>query len=158
MALKLEDVKKIVVIGGGGSMGHGIVLACIQNGPYKVTILSRRESTCQHGLKLIKNGPYGLSKAVKRGKISEEQAEEMFSRVSISTNYAEALPETDLIFESLPEEIEVKKQCFREAEKYIPDHCVIASGTSAIMISELAGALKNQGNLVGTHWFFPVKM
>jgi 3-hydroxybutyryl-CoA dehydrogenase len=155
MGLKVEDVKKIVVIGGGGSMGHGIVLACIQGGPYEVTLLSRREQTCRHGLDLIKNGPYGLSKAVKRGKITGEQAEEMFSRVSISTNYAEALPNTDLIFESLPEGIEVKKECFQEAEKYIPEHCVIASGTSAILISELAGALKNHQNLVGTHWFFP---
>jgi 3-hydroxybutyryl-CoA dehydrogenase len=155
MGLTVEDVKKIVVLGGGGSMGHGIVLACIQGGPYEVVIVSRREQTCAHGLDLIKNGPYGLGKAVKRGKITPEQSEEMFSRVSVSTNYAEALPQTDLIFESLPEEIHVKKECFEEAEKYIPDHCVIASGTSAIMISELAGALKNQGNLVGTHWFFP---
>jgi len=155
MSLKVEDVKKVVVIGGGGSMGHGIVLACIQGGPYQVTILSRREQTCQHGVELIKNGPYGLSKAVKRGKITEEQAAEMLSRVSTSTSYADALSNTDLIFESLPEEIAVKKQCFQEAEKYVPEHCVIASGTSAIMISELAGALENHRNLVGTHWFFP---
>jgi len=155
MGLKVEDVKSIVVIGGGGSMGHGIVLACIQGGPYQVGILSRRKETCMHGLELIRNGPYGLAKAVKREKITAEQADEMFSRVSVSTNYAEALPGTDLIFESLPEEIDVKRQCFQEAEKYIPEHCVIASGTSAIMISELAGALKKHQNLVGTHWFFP---
>ena len=57
MSLKVEDVKKVTVIGGGGSMGHGIVLACIQGGPYEVTILSRREKTCQYGLELVKDGP-----------------------------------------------------------------------------------------------------
>jgi 3-hydroxybutyryl-CoA dehydrogenase len=155
MSLKVEEVKKIVVIGGGGSMGHGIVLACIQGGPYEVVLLSRRDTTCRHGLNLIKDGPFGLTKAVKRGKITAEQADEMFSRVSVSTDYAKSLPGTDLIFESLPEEIGDKQQCFQEAEKYIPEHCVIASGTSAIMISELAGAVKRVGNLVGTHWFFP---
>jgi 3-hydroxyacyl-CoA dehydrogenase len=46
--------------------------------------------------------------------------------------------------------------CFQELEKYAPEHCVIATGTSAILISELAGSLKKrEKNLVGTHWFFP---
>jgi len=155
MGAKVENVQKIVVIGGGGSMGHGIVLACIQGGPYQVTLLSRREQTCEQGLDLIKNGPYGLGKAVKRGKITEEQGEEMFSRVTAATNYAEALRDSDLVFESVPEKIEVKKQCLQQVEQFVPEHCVIASGTSAIMISELGGVLKNHRNLVGTHWFFP---
>ena len=156
MSSKIEDVKKITVIGGGGSMGHGIVLACIQGGPYGVTILSRKEKTCQHGLDLIKNGPYSLAKAVKRGKITQEQADEMFSRVRTTTDYAEGLKDVDLVFESIPEEVELKKQCLEEVEKYAPKHCVIASGASAIMISELAGSMKKmEKNLVGTHWFFP---
>ncbi len=156
MGSKVEDVKKITVIGGGGSMGHGIVLACILGGPYVVTILSRREKTCQHGLDLIKNGPYSLAKAVKRGKITQEQADEMFSRVRTTTDYAKGLEDTDLIFESIPEEIELKKKCLEEVEKFAAEHCVIASGTSAIMISELAGSMKmREKNLIGTHWFFP---
>ena len=156
MSLKVEDVKKVTVIGGGGSMGHGIVLACIQGGPYEVTILSRREKTCQYGLELIKDGPYGLSKAVKREKITQEQADEMFSRVRTTTDYADGLKDADLVFESIIEEKETKKKCFQEVEKYAPEHCVIASGTSAIMISEMAGAMeKMEKNLVGTHWFFP---
>ena len=154
MSLKVEDVKKVTVIGGGGSMGHGIVLACIQGGPYEVTILSRREKTCQYGMELIKAGPYGLSKAVKREKITQEQADEMFSRVRTTTDYADGLKDADLVFESIIEEKETKKKCFQEVEKYAPEHCVIASGTSAIMISEMAGAMKKmEKNLVGTHWF-----
>ena len=156
MGVSLENIKRIAVIGGGGSMGHGIVLACIQGGPYHVAIISRREETCQHGLALIKNGPYGLAAAVKRGKITQEQAEEMFSRVSTTTNYDEELKEADLVFESIIEDRDFKKACFQELEKYAADHCVVASGTSAIMISELAGAMKRlERNLVGTHWFFP---
>jgi 3-hydroxybutyryl-CoA dehydrogenase len=156
MSLKVEDVKKITVIGGGGSMGHGIVLACIQGGPYEVTILSRREKTCQHGLDLIQNGPFGLAKAIKRGKFTQEQADEMLSRIKTTTDYAEGLKDTDLVFESIIEEKDLKKTCFREVEKLAPEHCVIASGTSAIMISEMAGAMeKMDKNLVGTHWFYP---
>lgn len=156
MSLKVEDVKKVTVIGGGGSMGHGIVLACIQGGPYEVTILSRREKTCEHGLDLIKHGPYGLAKAVKRGKITQEQADEMFSRVRTTTDYAEGLKDVDLVFESIIEDKKLKKECLLEVEKYAPERCVIASGTSAIMISELVGAIKKlDNNLVGTHWFFP---
>jgi 3-hydroxybutyryl-CoA dehydrogenase len=124
-------------------MGHGIILACIQGGPYEATILSRREKTCQHGLDLIKNGPFGLAKAVKREKFTQEQTDEMLSRVKTTTDYAEGLEDADLVFESIIEEKELKK-------------CIIASGTSAIMISEMAGAMKKmEKNLVGTHWFFP---
>lgn len=156
MALTVEDVKKITVIGGGGSMGHGIVLACIQGGPYEVTILSRREKTCQYGLELIKNGPFGLAKGVKRGKFTQEQADEMFSRVRTTTDYKEALKDADLVFESIIEDKDLKKKCFQEVERIVPEHCVIASGTSAIMISEMAGAMKKmEKNLVGTHWFYP---
>ena len=156
MSLNIDDVKKITVIGGGGSMGHGIVLACIQGGPYDLTILSRREKTCQRGLELIKNGPFGLAKAVKREKFTQDQADEMLSRVRTTTDYKEGLKDVDLVFESLPEEVDVKEQCFQEIEKHAPEHCVIASGTSAIMISEMAGSMgKMEKNLVGTHWFFP---
>ncbi len=156
MSLTTENVKKITVIGGGGSMGHGIILACIQGGPYETMILSRKEKTCQHGLELIKNGPFGLAKAVKRGKFTQAQADEMLSRVKTTTDYREGLTNVDLIFESLPEEVDVKEKCFQEIEKYAPEHCIIASGTSAIMISEMAGSMgKMEKNLVGTHWFFP---
>jgi 3-hydroxybutyryl-CoA dehydrogenase len=156
MGLRVEDVRKITVIGGGGSMGHGIVLACIQAGPYEVTILTRKEQTCQHGLDLIKNGPFGLAKAVKRGKMTQEQADEAFSRVKTTTNYGEGLEGADVVFESIIEDKDLKKDCLKEVEKQVSNHCVIASGTSAIMISELAGAMtKLEKNLVGTHWFFP---
>ncbi|MGD2125692.1 MAG: 3-hydroxyacyl-CoA dehydrogenase NAD-binding domain-containing protein [Desulfobacteraceae bacterium] len=156
MGLKVENVRKITVIGGGGSMGHGIVLACIQAGPYEVTILSRKEKTCQYGLDLIQKGPYGLARAVKREKMTQEQADEAFSRVKTTTDYAQGLEGADLVFESIIEDKAIKKECFREVEKHVPDHCVIASGTSAIMISEMAGAMTTmEKNLVGTHWFFP---
>lgn len=156
MNLKVDDIKKITVIGGGGLMGHGIVLACIMNGPYEVVILSRKEKTCQYGLELITNGPFGLAKAVKRGKIKQETADEMLSRVKTTTDYETALGDTDLVFESLPEVVEIKKKCFRKIEEIVPDHCVIASGTSSILISEMAGAMKKmEKNLVGTHWFYP---
>jgi len=156
MILDVERVKRIAVIGGGGSMGHGIVLACIQGGPYEVTIISRKQKTCAYGLELIKEGPYGLTRAVQRGKITCEQADEMFSRVRTTTHYAEGLEGADLVFESIPEDKEQKKQCLQLVETCVPPHCVIASGTSAIMISEMAGAMKSmEGRLVGTHWFFP---
>jgi 3-hydroxybutyryl-CoA dehydrogenase len=156
MVLKTEDVKKIVVIGGGGLMGHGIILACVQGGPYQTVILSRRQETCEYGMGLIKEGPFGLAKAIKRGKYTQEQVDEMLSRIETSTDYASALKNADLVFESIIEDTDLKRECLREVEKHVPDHCVIASGTSAIMISELAGGLqKLESNLVGTHWFYP---
>jgi 3-hydroxybutyryl-CoA dehydrogenase len=150
----MASFSKIAILGGGGLMGHGIALACLQGSEASVTIVSRRQESVDHGLSLIENGPFGLAKGVERGKLTQEAAEAILGRLSGTTDYAEGLGDADLVFETIPENVSVKHDALVTAEKHAPD-AVFATNTSSIMISELAAPLENPGRVVGTHWFYP---
>lgn len=152
-----EQVQRVAVLGGGGLMGHGIALACAQKG-CEVTVVSRRRETLDHGLALITDGPFGLVKAVKRGKLTAAEAEACLGRVRGTTDYAEGVERADVVFESIPEEVGPKQECFRRVEPLAPAHAVFASNTSSILIAELAAALARPERLVGTHWFYPANV
>jgi len=149
------NFKKIAILGGGGVMGHGIALACLQGSDAEVTIISRRQETVEHGLQMIQSGPFGLARGVERGKLTEEQKAEIESRLAGTTDYAEGLAGADLVFETIPEVVSLKHDALKAAEEHAAEDAVFASNTSSIMISELSAPLKNPGRLVGTHWFYP---
>jgi 3-hydroxybutyryl-CoA dehydrogenase len=149
-------IRRIAVIGGGGLMGHGIVLACINADPdVAVTLVSHRQDSADHGMALCADGPYGLGTLVKKGKISQDEAKLRLARVRPTTNLAEAVAQADLVFESIPENVADKCRALRDIDTAARPDAIIASGTSAIMIAELAGAIGRPERLVGTHWFAP---
>ena len=150
-----DEFKKVAILGGGGLMGHGIALACLQNSGAEVTIVSRRDESVQHGMNLIENGPFGLGKAVARGKLSEDDAKGVLARLDGTTDYEAGLGDADLVFESIPEIVTVKHEALLAAEKHAPAEAIFASNTSSIMISELSAPLERPERLVGTHWFYP---
>lgn len=154
MSKNESSFKHVAILGGGGLMGHGIALACLQRSDARVTILSRRKKSVEHGLGLIEKGPFGLARGVERGKLTQDQAKAMLARLTGTTDYAAGLKDADLVFESIPESVPLKHQALKLAEDHAPD-AVIATNTSSIMISELAAPLDKPGRLVGTHWFYP---
>ncbi len=150
--------QKVAILGGGGVMGHGIALACLQRSDAEVTIISRQEKTVEHGVGLIVDGRFGLARGVAKGRLTEEQSADARSRLSGTTSYEEGLADADLIFETVPEIVDIKHEVLREAERLSPEGAVIATNTSSILIAELAAPLKDPSRLVGTHWFFPANV
>ena len=155
MADEAKGFERIAILGGGGVMGQGIALACLQRSAAHVTIVSSREQTVEGGLAAIKSGPFGLERAVARGKITEEAAADILSRLDGTTDYGKGVEGADLIFETVPEVTSLKQEILQQAESLADPDVVIASNTSSIMISELAARLEDPSRLVGTHWFFP---
>jgi 3-hydroxybutyryl-CoA dehydrogenase len=153
-----QFMKKVVIIGGGGLMGHGMALACLRSPGTEVVLLSRRQESLDHGGDLVRNGQFGIERGVARGKLTREHADDMLSRLAFTLDYAEAMAGADLIFETVPEVLEHKLAVLAQAEREAAPGAIIASGTSSIMISELAGALTDPGRLVGTHWFYPANI
>jgi 3-hydroxybutyryl-CoA dehydrogenase len=151
-------VKKVVIVGGGGLMGHGMALACLRSPGTEVVLLSRRQTSLDHGAELVRTGPFGIERGVTRGKLTREQADDMLARLGLSLDYDEALAGADLVFESVPEVIGDKHEVLARLEQAAPPDAIFATGTSSIMISELAGALADPGRLVGTHWFYPANI
>ena len=93
--------RRVAVIGGAGLMGHGIALACLQAG-HVVTIVSRSEESAQRGIELVRHGPFGLDRAVSRGKILPDRAESLVAMVIGTADMAGALDGADFVFESVP--------------------------------------------------------
>ncbi len=149
--------KTVAVLGGGGVMGHGIAISCLQGG-HTVRIVSRRAETVSHGLELIRDGRFGLRGAVKRGKATAEEVEQLLSRLSGTTDLAEGVAGADIVFESVPEDASAKMAVLRDAEAAAPAHTVFGTNTSAIMVSELASGMKDPSRLAGTHWFYPANI
>lgn len=149
------DIRRVAILGGGGLMGHGIALACIQGAGCEVMLVSRREETITHAIELIESGPFGFERAIAKGKLTEDRAAELRNLVSGTTDYRQGLAGADLVFESIPEVVEAKLDALSRAEAVLNEGVPIATNTSAIMISELAGALSDPSRLVGTHWFYP---
>jgi 3-hydroxybutyryl-CoA dehydrogenase len=154
-----SPVKRIAVLGGGGLMGHGIAVACLLKSDCEVTLISSRPETVERGLDLVVSGPYGLERAVARGKLDAAgDAEAARARLQGTTDVIEGLDGVDLVFESVPEEADLKRRVLADAEAHSPPTAVLASNTSAIMIAELAGALDDPSRLVGAHWFYPANV
>ena len=151
-------MKRVVIIGGGGLMGHGMALACLRSPGTEVVLVSRQQQTLDHGTDLIRNSQFGIERGIARGKLTREQGDDMLGRLSGTVDYAEALAGADLVFESVPEVVADKHRVLAQIEASAPEQAVIATGTSSIMISELAGVLADPGRLVGTHWFYPANV
>ncbi|WP_410641664.1 3-hydroxyacyl-CoA dehydrogenase family protein [Amycolatopsis sp. lyj-346] len=154
----MNDVKQVAILGGGGIMGHGMALACLRAPGAEVTLVSHRKESLEHGAELLRDGPFGIERGVTRGKLDRAQADDMLSRVRLTTDYDEGLADADLVFESVPEVRDTKHAVLLAAERSAPEKAIFASGTSSIMIAELAGVLADPGRLVGTHWFYPANV
>ena len=152
----LTPLQRVAVVGGGGLMGHGIVLACLHGSPQaQVRLIARRQETLEHGMQLVRSGPFGLEGAVRKGKLSAESMQQMLARVHPTLSVADGVADAQLIFETVPEVVAQKRDVLREIEATAPAEAIIASNTSSIMIAELSGVLENRGRMLGTHWFYP---
>ncbi len=156
---KTLDIRRIAVIGGGGLMGHGIVLACLTAAPdAEVWLVSRRQESLEHGMTLLTRGPFGLDGLVKKGTLSEQTRGERLARVHPTLDLAVAVREAQLIVETVPEVLSAKHAVLAEAEAAAPNQAIIATNTSSIMIAEIASVLARPERVVGTHWFYPANV
>lgn len=153
-----DRIRRVAILGGGGLMGHGIALACLQGSEAEVAIVSRRDESVRHGIELVESGPFGLERGIAKGRITEEQAAEARQRLSGTTDYADGLAGADLVFETVPEVVGTKHQVLVDAARHAPETAVFATNTSSILISELAAPLEDPSRLVGTHWFYPANV
>ena len=154
--MKVEDIKRVAIIG-FGTMGSGIAQVVAQAG-YEVIARDVADDLLKRGLELIKSGPFGLEKAVERGKITREQAEATLSRIKVTTDLAAAVKDADFVIEAAFENLDLKKKIFREVDELAPPHAVIASNTSTLSITALASATKRPEKVAGMHFFNPAQV
>ena len=143
---------KTIAVLGAGTMGHGIAHAAIAGG-YDTRMYDVSVEAVGKGRTAIEQI---VKKSVELGKASAGDAAAMLGRLSATTRLAEAVHDADLVIEAAPEKIDLKLTLFAEIEQHAPAAAVIASNTSALSITELAGSLRNPARVAGMHFFNPV--
>ena len=141
-----------VTVLGAGTMGHGIAQVVARAG-HDVTIRDIDEEILENGLAAITSNLQG---GVERGKVSEEEKAATLDQISTTTDLAAAVTDVDLVVEAVPEDMGIKHDTFEEVEAAAPEEAVLASNTSSLSVTEIAGALDRPGRAIGLHFFNPV--
>ena len=140
---------KIAVVG-AGLMGSGIAQTFAHAG-FEVTNIDTFEAAVA---KASANVEALFAKKVAKGKLTQEQKQEILGRLHYSTNM-EDVRGAGVIVEAVPEKIELKKSVFAELDKLADKVAILVSNTSGLSISEIAAATKRPERVMGAHFFYP---
>ncbi|MBE8539320.1 3-hydroxyacyl-CoA dehydrogenase NAD-binding domain-containing protein [Geoglobus acetivorans] len=148
---------KIDTVGvvGFGLMGTQITQFFAQKG-LKVVALDVSRDALEKGMAGIRDGRFGLRRLVERGKLSEDEMDEILGRIKTTTDY-EDLKDAQLIIEAVFESIELKKQVLGKIAE-VADDAIIGSNTSSISITKLSGAVRQPEKFLGIHFFNPAQI
>ena len=137
-----------VAIFGAGTMGSGIAQVFASKGHTAMMYASSVASAQRHRDKLAAS----LNKRVAKGKMAQEAADDLMSRVVVEE--FDAAADADLIIECVAENMAVKKELLGRLDAICKESAIFASNTSSLSITEMANGLNHQ--LVGMHFFNPV--
>lgn len=145
------SISSITVIG-GGTMGNGIAHVAAQSG-FSVTLVDVSDAAVERAMKTITGN---LERQVKKETISAEQMAETLGRISTTTDLEKGASNADLVIEAASERLEIKRQIFATLDAVCKPEAILASNTSSISITELAGGTKRADKFIGMHFFNPV--
>lgn len=143
-------MERIFVLG-AGQMGAGIAQVAAQAG-YLVKLSDAKEEYAQKGLASIGKG---LSKLVEKGKLEEAKAQEILGRITVAVGIEEAA-DADLVIEAVVENRQVKQEIFSKLAEICKPSAILATNTSSISITEIAGYTPCPERVVGMHFMNPV--
>ncbi len=149
-----RDINTILVLGGGGTMGNGIAQIGAAGG-FTMHIYDINQEFVDRGLNTIKKS---LGRIQKKGKISEEQLNEIAGRVKGFTDLDKSAENVDFVIEAVFENLELKIDLFQKLNEILPEDVIFASNTSTISISLLGGGSNRQDHFIGMHFFNPPAM
>ena len=153
--MKLEDVKTIGALG-GGVMGGGIAQVFALAG-YNVVIRDINDEAIEASRHALRDGKWGIKRAVERGKVNFDDAIAAMARVSYTTK-VEDLADCDIIIEAIPEKLDLKQQVFQELDGIVKPEAIFASNTSGFCIQDIAKDVSadRKTKFVGMHFSNPV--
>ena len=137
-----------VAIFGAGTMGSGIAQVFAANGHTALLYATSVESAQRHKDKLAGS----LNKRVAKGKMTQEAADDLLSRIVVDEVAAAA--DADLVIECVAENMAVKKELLARLDTLCKEDAVFATNTSSLSITEMAKGLMHP--MVGLHFFNPV--
>jgi 3-hydroxyacyl-CoA dehydrogenase/enoyl-CoA hydratase/3-hydroxybutyryl-CoA epimerase len=141
---------KVAVLG-AGMMGAAIAYVCARGGLQVVL----KDVSTEAAAKGRAYSEKLLAKAVSRGKLTQEKADETLARIT-PTGEASDIAGADLVIEAVFESPELKKKVFAEIEPFVAPDAVLGSNTSTLPITGLAEGVSRPEDFIGLHFFSPV--
>jgi len=150
----MTNIKNIVMLG-FGDMGKGIAQVCLMAG-YNVTAVDISDDLIEKGLEYIKTGFEKLESKDKLPKGSS--AKDYLAKLKTSKDLIEVVKDADLVIEAVVEKLDVKQKLCKDVIENSPDHCIFASNTSTMSITEIAKNCSKPENVIGMHFFNPAPL
>ncbi|MFW9901251.1 MAG: 3-hydroxyacyl-CoA dehydrogenase family protein [Candidatus Thorarchaeota archaeon] len=150
----MANVKHIVMLG-FGDMGKGIAQVCLMAG-YNVTAVDINDKIIEKGLDYIKTG---FEKLESKGALPEgSSAADYLAKLNTSKEIVDAVKDADLVIEAVVEKLDIKQNLCKDVIENSPDHCIFASNTSTMSITEIAKNCNKPENVIGMHFFNPAPL
>jgi len=147
----MVEIKNIVMIG-AGLMGHNAAQIFLMAG-YNVTLVDIKDEFVDAGVAKIDEG---LKKLEAKGKLGEGvSAADLMGNLKKSIDLASAVKDADFVVEAVVEIMDVKKDVFKTCDENAPPHCILATNTSTMSITEIASATNREDKVIGMHFFNP---
>ena len=150
MAKDLSQADLVVAVFGAGTMGRGIAQVCAQAGI--PTLLSDAIPGAVE--KAIASIDKALDGLVSKGRMTAEAKQATMSRLREVKSYDEAAS-ASVVIEAIVENLEAKRELFREMEKRIAPDAVLATNTSSLSVTEIAAGCAKPERVCGLHFFNP---
>ena len=144
-------MKHIAVIG-AGTMGNGIAHVFAQNG-FKVQLIDLNIQQLEKAIATISKN---LDRQIAKNIISEDVKTNTLQNIAISSNIADGVQHADLVVEAASENENIKKEIFKTIDANAPQHCILATNTSSISITQIAAVTQRPAQVIGMHFMNPV--
>jgi len=148
----MNELKRVVVVG-AGTMGSQIALQTALSGLYDVglvdTVAAQLEKAGAQNRKL-------LDRSIEKGRLTAERAGAAFDRIKTSSDLDSAVRDADLVIEAVIEDFDAKRAVFESLGKHANKDAILASNSSTIAISRLAGFTGRPEQCCNMHFFHPV--
>jgi len=138
---------------GSGQMGNGIAQVAAAAG-LNVIMSDIKEEFCQRGISTIAGS---LARLVKKEKITAEDQEAILGRIKTTTDLGD-MAGADIVVEAATENVNLKLDIFRQLDSICPENVILASNTSSISITKIAGVTGRPELVIGMHFMNPVPM
>ncbi|MBS3887611.1 MAG: 3-hydroxyacyl-CoA dehydrogenase family protein [Firmicutes bacterium] len=148
--MKIDDVKKLCVIG-AGNMGHQISLQCALSG-YETVCTDISMEQLNKASSFVEQY---LPGRVAKGKLTQEQADRAKANISFTTDLEEAVRDADFVIEAATEKIKIKRELFKKLDELCPPHTILATNSSYIVSSKIADATNRPAKVCNMHFFNP---
>ncbi|MEZ4225658.1 MAG: 3-hydroxyacyl-CoA dehydrogenase NAD-binding domain-containing protein [Polyangiaceae bacterium] len=150
--MNAENIRSIFVIG-AGQMGGGIAQVAAQHG-YEVRLADADQARAQGGKEKIAKI---LGKQVDKGKLAAADRDQALERI-VAVGGTDGIDKADLVVEAATENLELKTALFVDADKRMKPGAILASNTSSISITRLAGKTNRPSEVIGMHFMNPVPL